>query len=171
MQKDWPRAVALVASLSALMASACTQPQEPATEVGELTVSRAIVRAGGVGDSVAGYVAINNAGSEDRLLAVSCVCAERAELHATNVAAQQGGATATFNPAMEVLESIGAPAGGEVEIAPGSPYHLMLLNLTTPLAPGQSGELVLTFERAGVRTTPFVTAENTRAAWSENGGQ
>lgn len=49
---------------------------------------------------------------------------------------------------MEPVESIEIPAGESVEFAPGG-YHVMLMDLTKPLAIGDVVPLTFEFERAG----------------------
>lgn len=46
---------------------------------------------------------------------------------------------------------LAVPSGRDVVLAPGG-YHLMLLALARPLAPGDTFELTLTFQRAGDQT-------------------
>lgn len=56
---------------------------------------------------------------------------------------------------MREVARVPIPAGGTIALEPGG-YHLMLLDLATDLAPGDTFEVTLEFERAGQRT---VTAE------------
>jgi copper(I)-binding protein len=60
---------------------------------------------------------------------------------------------------MHAVESIALPAGKRVELKPGG-YHVMLVNLTKPLAAGDKVPLVFTIEDGqGKRTTLEVKAE------------
>jgi copper(I)-binding protein len=107
-----------------------------------------------VGEHVGGYVRIRNlAGEADRLVAVSCACSRATEIHST----REGGMTAL--PALEV------PAGGAVEIRPGSGLHL-LLEAAGPIPAGSMIELTLRFERAGAITQRFAVVPDTQAAWA-----
>jgi copper(I)-binding protein len=115
-----------------------------------------IVRAAPTGEDAAAYVAIGNAGAADRLLEVTCACAERVEIH--RVIRNGNSASMAREPALAV------PAGG-VEIRPGSPLHLMLLNLRGPLAAGHRVPMTLRFERAGAVTGHFTATESTTTAW------
>ena len=47
----------------------------------QVTLDNRIVRAAPAGEDAAAYVAIANAGAPDRLVEVSCACAERVEIH------------------------------------------------------------------------------------------
>jgi periplasmic copper chaperone A len=49
---------------------------------------------------------------------------------------------------MQPVSSIKVPAGGSVQLKPGS-YHIMLIGLTHPLAAGQSFPVTLKFQDAG----------------------
>jgi copper(I)-binding protein len=122
----------------------------------QVTLDNRIVRAAPAGEDAAAYVAIANAGEGDRLVGVSCACAERVEIH--RVTRNGGDVSMTSEPALAV-------PGDGVEIRPGSPLHLMLLNLNEPIAAGQSVPLTLRFERAGAMTAHFAVVENTASAW------
>jgi copper(I)-binding protein len=109
------------------------------------------------GEHVGGYVRIRNAGPEaDRLLEVTCACSRSSEIHGT----RDGGMVAL--PALEI------PAGGTVEIRPGSGLHLML-EAVGPIAAGSEVELTLRFERAGRITQRFAVVADTFAGWSAAG--
>jgi hypothetical protein len=49
---------------------------------------------------------------------------------------------------MQPVERIPVAAGGTTELKPGS-YHIMLMELTQPLAVGDTFELTLGFETSG----------------------
>ncbi len=122
----------------------------------QVTLDNRIVRAAPAGEDAAAYVAIGNAGEADRLVGVSCACAERVEIH--RVTRDGGNVSMTAEPALAV-------PGGGVEIRPGSPLHLMLMNLRAPIVAGQPVPLTLRFERAGTVTAGFIATENSAAAW------
>lgn len=90
------------------------------------------------------FLTIVNAGAEaDRLLSVTTPVAA-AELHET----------VDDNGVMRMVarpEGFAIPANGTLELAPGG-KHIMLLNLTQPLQPGQSLAVTLTFEHASPLT-------------------
>ena len=66
---------------------------------------------------------------------------------------------------MHVLPAIDVGAG-VTDIRPGGATHLMLMQTRAAIAPGETGRLVLVFERAGRVETTFTAGENTRAAWA-----
>jgi copper(I)-binding protein len=87
------------------------------------------------------YVTINNQGSEaDALLSASTDIATAVELHET---IEQVG-----KMVMRPLPQFAVPAGGQLEMKPGS-YHIMLLGLKQDLKPGETVNLALNFEKAG----------------------
>ena len=136
---------ALLAALAALLS-------------GPVTLESRIVRAApAAGDDVAGYVRIANAGEADRLLGVSCACAEKVEVHRVD---RSGPA-----PDMVTMPGIDVPAHGALEIRPGSALHLMLMGVKAPIPAGSSVELTFRFEKAGTIKADFAAVEDTRAAW------
>ena len=87
------------------------------------------------------YVTISNHGSEaDALLSASTDVATTVELHET---VEQGG-----KMVMRPLPKFAVPAGGTLEMKPGS-YHIMLLGLKQDLKPGETVTVGLSFEKAG----------------------
>lgn len=94
------------------------------------------------------YLALTNPGGpDDRLLAATADLAPRAEIHATETAAD---GTMVMIPQTDGLP---LAADGEIRLQPGG-LHVMLLGLT----PGDAVTLTLTFEAAGeiAVTAPFV---------------
>lgn len=91
----------------------------------------------------AGYVKIVNHGSSaDRLIAVTGEIAARAEIH--EMAVDDKGVMTM----RELAQGVEIPAGGEVELKPGS-YHIMFMNLTGSRKKGEAFAGTLTFEKAG----------------------
>ena len=87
------------------------------------------------------YVTINNHGSEaDALLSASTDVAMTVELHET---VKQDG-----KMVMRPLPRFDVPAGGKLEMKPGS-YHIMLLGLKQDLKPGETINVALSFEKSG----------------------
>lgn len=139
------KSIALLAALAGLLS-------------GPVTLEKAIVRAvPAAGDDAAAYVRIVNPGEADRLVALSCTCAERVEIHKVDRSGER--------PTMVALPGLEVPAGDAVEIRPGSPLHLMLMGVKTPIPAGSSIALTLHFEKAGKVTATFAAVEDTRAAW------
>ena len=115
-----------------------------------VTVSGAWVRPAPAGGETAAYFTVTNPGSsDDTLVGVSTTAAATAGLHKTST--DSSGMTG-----MAHTDAITVPAGGSVELKAGG-YHVMLTSVTKDFVIGDSIELVLTFERAGVvRTTAVV---------------
>lgn len=105
----------------------------------------------------AGYMTISNpGGAPDRLVSAASPKAGKVEVHEMKM----DGAMMTMAPVAGGLE---IPAGGQVALAPGG-LHLMLMDLTGPLAIGDSVPVTLTFEKAGaVETTLTVRAKDAAA--------
>jgi periplasmic copper chaperone A len=90
----------------------------------------------------AAYMVIENKGNEDdRLVKVSSIDSDSAEIHATSVN-EQGVAN------MKKVDAIDIPAGKGAELKPGG-YHIMLIGLKKPLKVGDEVELNLKFGKAG----------------------
>lgn len=137
---------ALAQLFTLFFTAACGAPQqhaEHATSVGELTIEQpwAAPTPAGV-DVSAGYLVIDNqTASDDRLLGVTSVRAERVEVHEMTMA----GAVMQMRP----VESLTISTGQSATLAPGG-MHLMFYGVAEPFADGQDIPVRLTFERAGV---------------------
>ena len=114
-------------------------------QVGDIAIEGAYVRASlGRAPNSAAYMTVTTAGAEpDRLIGGSTPAAERVELHAT---LQEDGVMK-----MRPLQAVEVAPGEAAVLQPGG-VHLMLLNLTEPLVEGETIDLSLSFERAGVVT-------------------
>lgn len=87
----------------------------------------------------AGYVTLLNPTEHaDKLLRVSARWAERVELH--NVTASKEGVMQMIR-----VKSIDVPAGGRLELRPGS-YHLMIFGPKEKLKPGELRKMTLHFQ-------------------------
>jgi hypothetical protein len=109
-----------------------------------------------VADAGAVYLAITNSGAADDALVgvkVDASVAMSAQMHET-VPATNTMPSATTMPGaepmmvMQPVDRIVVPAGGSVALAPGG-YHIMLMDLATPLVAGDKVDLTLTFEKSG----------------------
>ena len=90
----------------------------------------------------AAYLRITNNGvSDDRLVAAKSAIAQRVEIHSMEM--DQG-----VMRMRAVDGGLAIAAGDSVTLAPGS-LHLMLMGLTTDLAPDTQHEIILVFEKAG----------------------
>jgi periplasmic copper chaperone A len=112
------------------------------SNVPAITVHDAWVRATvGSGGMTGAFMTIENVGgTADRLLgaAVDAEVAGAVEIHETTIGDDQV-------MRMRPVEGIDVPAGGRVELKPGS-YHIMLLDVQRDLTPEESLTLTLTFE-------------------------
>jgi hypothetical protein len=126
----------------------------------------------------AAYVVIENTGSAgDALVGVESDVAKSTELHETYAiesavpmeSAGMASPAASGMPkasmgtgsmmGMRPIARLEVPAGGKVELKPGS-YHIMLIDLTKELKAGDKVEITLVFEKAGdVKITAEVRAE------------
>ncbi|GAB6040766.1 copper chaperone PCu(A)C [Endothiovibrio diazotrophicus] len=112
---------------------------------GEITVEDAWVRAVPPSSRMsAAYMKLENHGATaDRLVGASSPIAKVTETH--NVA-QHDGMMQMFK-----VDGVEVPAGGSVELKPGS-YHVMLIDLIEPPVEGREVALTLRFEHAGEMT-------------------
>lgn len=140
----------------ALALAACVStPSPPAISA----PGPAIVRDTPAGPEVeaAAYIRLANGGATpDRLVGLTCACASRVEIHET------------ANRAMHTLPHLDIPAGGELEIIPGGPTHLMLIGVREAIAPGQHVRMTLHFEHAPSLTAEFIAVQNSREGWAAN---
>ncbi|MBI5265223.1 MAG: copper chaperone PCu(A)C [Bradyrhizobium sp.] len=121
--------------------TASAQAQE--IKAGDLVISQAWTRATPGGAKVGGgYVTIENKGkAPDRLVAGSADVAGRVEIH--EMATTNGVMT------MRALDKgLAIEPGKTVKLAPGG-YHLMLMELKSPLKQGDKVPVTLQFEKAG----------------------
>ena len=115
----------------------------------------------------AAYMVIKNTGSDaDALIGASSPAAKTTEVHETYMieaspeasmdggmaspeASMDGGMGAGGEMmGMRPIPRLDIPAGGSVELKPGS-YHIMLIELVAPLKAGDKIDITLKFEKAG----------------------
>jgi len=120
----------------------------PSGAVAGLSVNGAWVRVSPMVDLPdAGYMVIRNDGTADAaLIGVTTPAARVVELHETGPTSSGG------MMMMQPLGSIAVPARGTVTLEPGG-YHLMLIDLASPLATGATVDLMLTFQDGTVLMT------------------
>ena len=141
------------AACVALASLATAQSGAPApVKAGSLTIEQPWIRATPGGAKVAGgYLRITNTGREaDRLLATSIPIAGRGEVHEMS---NEGGVMRM----REVAGGLAIEPGRSVELKPGG-FHLMFLDLSSPVAVGQPIRGTLTFEKAGRVEVSFEVA-------------
>lgn len=133
-------------------------------KAGDLVISEPWSRATpGSAKTGAGYLTIQNKGSApDRLVAVTGDIAGRIEVH--EMAVNNG--VMTMRPLDKGLE---IEPGKTVALAPGG-YHLMLMELKSPLKQGDKLPLTLEFEKAGkVAVTLDVQAVGAKGPGGDGG--
>lgn len=112
-------------------------------KVGALEIKHPWTRATPKNAPVAGgYLKIVNTGTTaDRLTGGSAEVAQKFEVHEMSM---DGGVMKM----RELKDGLEIPPGATVELKPGS-YHIMMMNLSHPLAKGDRVKGSLTFEKAG----------------------
>jgi periplasmic copper chaperone A len=136
--------------IPAIIALAIGAAQAHEYKVGSLEIGHPWTRATPKGATVAGgYLKITNKGTAaDRLTAATFTAAPRVEIHEMAMS----GTTMQMRPLPNGIE---IKPGETVEFKPGS-YHIMFMNLKTPLEKGQRVKGTLTFEKAGPVEVEFV---------------
>ncbi len=133
------------ALLGMVFVGALTNAPARAEEIkaGDLVITQAWSRATPGGAKVGGgYLTIENKGSvADRLIGGASEVAEKVQLH--EMAVNNG--VMTMRP---LDQGLVIEPGKTVKLAPGG-YHLMLLDLKSPLRQGEKVPVTLEFERAG----------------------
>jgi len=139
-----------------LVVAAVVGATAPATaadyELGELVLDTPWVRATPPAAEVAGgYVTITNTGEDAvRLVGGEAAFAERVEIH--EMAMHDG-----VMRMRALADGLAIPAGETVALEPGG-YHVMFMELTAPLAAGDTVRATLRFEPAGAIELPFAVA-------------
>lgn len=131
-------------------------------KVGNLQISQPWTRATPKGAAVAGgYLKITNTGTTpDRLLGGATDVAKRFEVHEMSM---DGGVMKM----RELSSGLEIAPGATVELKPGG-YHIMMMNLSKPLAKGERVKASLNFEKAGKADVEFaVEAVGASAGGSE----
>lgn len=169
------RLLPAVAILSATLLAGCGSGG-PGSGAGSITVSGAWARPSqAMAGAGAGYLVIKNTGAaEDALTGGTSVVAKAVEVHETvdmssampsasadgmgsgmaSPAASSGMGSGGSMMGMQKIDRLVIPAGGSVELKPGS-YHLMLIDLTQELKAGTTIEITLNFEKAGPMKVTF----------------
>lgn len=129
-------ALALVVALAGCAALA-PAAEEPTTAADALTVTDAWAKASDEGTSAAFGILENTGDTELTIVSAATEAAGRPELHET-VESATGEMVMQPKPGGFVI-----PAGATYELAPGG-NHIMLMELTGPMAAGQEVTLVLT---------------------------
>ena len=146
MQASKPVSMSIVSailcvSVLSLLFAAPARAEE--VKAGDLVITQAWSRATPGGAKIGGgYLTIENKGSApDRLIGGSADVADKIEVH--EMAMNDG--VMTMRP---LDKGLVIEPGKTVKLAPGG-YHLMLLNLKSPLKQGDKLPVTLEFEKAG----------------------
>jgi periplasmic copper chaperone A len=112
-------------------------------KAGQIRIEGPWIRATPAGAQVAGgYMKIENTGNDaDRLVGGTTGIAGKFEIHEMKM-------VGTVMKMRELDKGLEVPAGGSVELKPGS-YHLMLMDLKTQPKAGDRIKGTLVFEKAG----------------------
>ena len=117
-------------------------------------INPVVVAAPAGGNSALYVVLRNSAGTEDRLVRVTCSCAERIEV----LAARDGGLHLEG-------ESVALPPERLVELRPGGTRHLSLLRLRRPLVAGQTVDMIFHYAQ-GAETRAVRIVADAAAGWT-----
>jgi len=114
-----------------------------ATSTIDLELARFAMRTPPGGQTTtAAYVTVTNKGpSADRLVSVSCTCAQSAMFHTTTHTNGMVGMA-------DMADGFALPAGQTLVFAPGG-NHIMLMGVTGTPKEGDFADIVLTFAKAG----------------------
>jgi copper(I)-binding protein len=145
ISEPWVRAVAAMGMGEAQPTGEAMGAMPTAAAMAETTPA-----AGGMGEmggaNGAAYMTIRNtSGEPDRLIKAQSDVAKTVELHTV---IQENGVMQ-----MRPVEAIDVPANGEAVLKPGG-FHVMLIDLTRDLKPGDKVDVTLQFERAGTLKVP-----------------
>lgn len=134
--------ITLLALLLAGSAVGCGDGSEAAVEPGEIRVVEAFTPVPPNPEIASAYLVIDNGSTvDDELVGASTDIAGAVEIHHT-VEDDEG------RSMMEELDRLEIPAGARVTLEPGG-LHLMLLQVSEPLAIGDTFDLELDFTEAG----------------------
>jgi len=135
MLKTMKRLAFLVVFVGSIFLAACTPRLD-------IQVSDAWARPGLKGENSAIYLRIkNNTRTEDRFLNAEGSFASQVELHESSMGSDQV-------MSMHKQDFIPVAGQSQVELKPGG-LHVMLINLTQDLKPGETVVLKMHFENAG----------------------
>ena len=148
-----------------LLLTGCAVAEADDVKAGDLVISQAWSRATPGGAKMgAGYLTIENKGSAvDKLVSVSGDAAGKIEVHEM--------ATTDGVMKMRPLDKpLAIDPGKSVKLAPGG-YHLMMMDLKSPLKQGDKVPVTLEFEKAGkVQVTLDVQAVGAPGPSNAGGG-
>lgn len=143
----------------AILLGGCASNPSVVSSKGDIRVDHTVIPAAAeIGADVAAYAGFDNSGAEDRLLGISCACAQSVELH--RVVRDEGGGR------METVWPLALPAGARTEVKPpGVPLHFMLIKTNRAFVAGERVPMRLQFERAGEIEVVFTVATTSKEGW------
>jgi len=119
----------------------CTGSGKPAAAIGSIRIYDPWGRPADKGENSAVYMVIKNGGKEnDSLVKAESSAADMVEIHQTTMKDN----VMSMSPVNEIT----VPSNGQSELKPDS-YHIMLMNLTKKLSPGDKIDVDLTFGKTG----------------------
>ena len=130
-----------VALALAMMTVSCLNGIAAAGDIFSFSEMQIRATVAGIPSSAAYLKITNNGVSDDRLISAKAAIAQRVEIHSMEM----------DNGVMRMRAINGGlfiAAGESVTLAPGG-LHIMLMGLTTDLAPDTKHEIILVFEKAG----------------------
>ena len=123
-----------------LLLVGCANAASPETQ--NLAIQEPWARPAKTGGNSAVYFTIDNTpGLDDRLIGAQCDAAQMIQVHMTTTGADG-------NSKMTHQDAVSIPAGETIRFEPGG-LHIMLMNLTEDLVPGQTLPVTLVFEKLG----------------------
>ncbi len=133
------RLLAVAGVVTALVVSGCgdREPQPASDQASAISVSDAWVKAADEGMTAAFAVLTNDSQTDATLVAATTDASSTVEIHQTTM----------VDGAMAMAPADGGivvPAGGSVTLEPGG-YHIMLMDLTTAIEPGDQVPLTVEF--------------------------
>lgn len=131
---------------AAVLISAATLPAWAAN----ISITEAWARATMPGQKVSGAYMRIQSDADARLVSASSPAVPRVEMHEMRMDGDV--------MRMREVKAIELPKGKTVSLEPGG-YHIMLMNLTKPIAAGEIIPLILTVESGGTQQTIEVKAE------------
>ena len=138
MTKIWHRPLFVVMTIMAMTGMNAIAAASDTFSFSEMQLRATVA---GMPSSAAYLKITNNGVSDDRLISAKAAIAQRVEIHSMEM----------DNGVMRMRAVDGGlaiAAGESVTLAPGG-LHIMLMGLTTDLAPDTKHEIILVFEKAG----------------------
>ncbi len=133
-------------------------------DLGPLVISHGFARATLPHAPVGGgFFTVQNTGSiDDRLIGAAAAVAGRTEVHEMSM-------DGSVMKMRALKDGLPIPAGQTVELKPGG-YHVMFMDLKAPLKEGDTVNVTLTFEKAGMVVVPLVVGAPNAGAGGGMGG-